>query len=388
MSLSKPVRESSSSSSSIPLKDDFSKEYSLKELGVKPQEFPPDFFFNQKIPSCAKMIEYNLKNKVACDTTIIIGKEIFECHSIVLKVHTEYFIKLEEMGFSLKSVELPSNQVSMDSFCEIYNWMLRNNYEIPRPKFADIFKSAVFLKIKDLVKECMAIIDDKELIDERVAISVFLEAKKIDCRLLQSHMIAKISRIFLTFVASLDFLELSFEEVHEFFKSNGIAVNSEMDMLYVALRWLEFEWPKRKNCVKRLFKVIKFEVMPFWILPEIRKYPEKLAHIFCLVEDIIDDAMRDHSHRHAAEEGKNTQLFLQIFNNLIIGNIGMSHSRTHFAIPRKLIDDPKWKQLKLLDNPRVIEGYETFKYYLKQLNGTYWKKLKIVDDVQIAEEVE
>lgn len=66
----------------------------------------------------------------------------------------------------------------------------------------------------------------------------------------------------------------------------------------------------------------------------------------------------------------------------------MSHSRTHFAIPRKLIDDPKWKQLKLLDNPRVIEGYETFKYYLKQLNGTYWKKLKIVDDVQIAEEVE
>lgn len=302
MSLSKPKREASNSSTGI-LKKDFSKELSLKELGIKPREFPPQFFLNHNIPLCSNMIEYNLKNKIACDTTIIIGKETFECHSIVLKVHTEYFIKWEESGYSMETVELPSNQVSMDSFSEIYNWMLNENYEIPRPKFADIFKSGVFLKIKDLVKECMAIIDDKELIDERVAISIFLEAKKIDCRLLQSHMIAKVSKIFLTFVASLEFLELSFEEVHEFFKSNAIAVNSETDMVYVALRWLEFEWPKRKSSVKRLFKLIKFEVMPFWILAEIRKYPENLAHIFCLVEDIIDDAMRDHSHRHA-EEGE------------------------------------------------------------------------------------
>lgn len=304
MSLSKFKSEaSSSSSSSSSLKND-SKEYFLKELGIKPREFPPQFFLNHKIPSCANMIEYNLRNKIACDTTILIGKETFECHSIVLKVHTEFFIKWEESGCSMKTVELPSNQVSMDSFNEIYDWVLNENYEIPRLKFADIFKSAVFLKIKDLVKECMAIIDDKELIGEREAISIFLEAKKINCRLLQSHMIAKVSRIFLTFVASLDFLELSFEEVHEFFKSNGIAVNSETDMLYVALRWLEFEWPKRKSSVKRLFSLIKFEVMPFWILAEIRKYPENLAHIFCLVVDIIDDAMRDHSHRHAAEEGE------------------------------------------------------------------------------------
>lgn len=303
MSMSRPKRDDSSNISSKASKD-VSQEYFLKDLGIKPKEFPSQFFENHKIPLCSQLIENNLKNKIACDTTIVIGKDTFECHSIVLKVHTEYFVKWEESGYSMEMVELPSNQVSMDSFREIYDWMLMDNYEIPRPKFADIFKSGVFLKIKDLVKECMAIIDDKDLIGEREAISIFLEAKKIECRLLQSHMIAKISRIFLTFVASLDFLELTFEEVHEFFKSNGIAVNSETDMLYVAMRWLEFEWPKRKSFVKRLFKLIKFEVMPFWILAEIRKYPEHLQHIFSLVEDIIDDAMRDHSHRYAAEEGE------------------------------------------------------------------------------------
>jgi hypothetical protein len=334
---------------------------------VEPQELPEEFFEEHQIQAYEKLIEYNIRNMRACDTTIIIGKETFKCHSIVLKVQTEYFVKLEASGFSLEVIELPTDQVSINAFREIYNWMLNDDYKIPRTKFADIFKTAIFLKVKDLVKECMAIIDDKSIIGEREAISIFLEAKQINCKLLQSHMVKKISKIFLTFVASLDFLELNFEEVHEFFKSNCIAVNSEIDMLFVALRWIEFEWPKRKNCVKKLFKLIKFEVLPSWMVVEIRSYPEKYAHIFDLVVDILNDAQHYHSQRHAAEEG---------FEGF--------KSEFHMAIPRKRIDDPKWKALNIQDNPHVFDAYEQFKIYLKKLDGTHWKKVKFVEN-QVTE---
>lgn len=348
----------------------FSQEFSLNELGVVAQELPMKFFDRHQISSFEQLIEYNIRNKIACDTTIIIGKETFKCHSTVLKVFTEYFVKLEMSGFSLEVIELPVDQVSMDAFREIYNWMLIEDFQIPRVKFADIFKTAIFLKVKALVKECMAIIDDKIIIGEREAVSIFLDSKKINCKLLQSHMVKKISKIFLTFVASLDFLELSFEEVYEFFKSNWIAINSELDMLYIALRWLEHEWPKRKSCVKRLFPLIKFEVIPSWMVVEIRSYPEKFAHIFDLVVDILNSAQHYHSHRHAAEEG------FKGFKN-----------EFHMAIPRKCIEDPLWKELNIQDNPRVFDGYEQFKVYLKKLNAMHWKKLKLVES-RIAEEIQ
>lgn len=353
-----------------PAKNYFSKEFSLKKLGVDSKELPSQFFENYQIPSYEKLTEYNIRNKRACDMTIIIGKETFKCHSVVLKVYTEYFVKLEMSGFSLEVIELPIDQVSIDAFREIYDWMLNEDFEIPRVKFADIFRTAIFLKVKDLVKECMAIIDDKLIIGEREAVSIFLEAKKINCKLLQSHMIKKISKIFLTFVASLDFLELNFEEVYEFFKSNWIAVNSEMDMLYVALRWLEYEWPKRQNCVKKLFKLIKFEVIPSWMVVEIRSYPENYAHIFDLVVDILNDAQHYHSNRHAAENG-----------------LGAFKNECHMAIPRKRIDDPKWKELKIQDNPRVFDAYEQFKIYLKKLNANHWKKLKLLE-TQLGEQMQ
>jgi hypothetical protein len=352
---------------SQPSKKTHVNELSIKEHNVEPQELPEEFFEEHQIQAYEKLIEYNIRNMRACDTTIIIGKETFKCHSIVLKVQTEYFVKLEASGFSLEVIELPTDQVSINAFREIYNWMLNDDYKIPRTKFADIFKTAIFLKVKDLVKECMAIIDDKSIIGEREAISIFLEAKQINCKLLQSHMVKKISKIFLTFVASLDFLELNFEEVHEFFKSNCIAVNSEIDMLFVALRWIEFEWPKRKNCVKKLFKLIKFEVLPSWMVVEIRSYPEKYAHIFDLVVDILNDAQHYHSQRHAAEEG---------FEGF--------KSEFHMAIPRKRIDDPKWKALNIQDNPHVFDAYDQFKIYLKKLDGTHWKKVKFVEN-QVTE---
>lgn len=71
----------------------------------------------------------------------------------------------------------------------------------------------------------------------------------------------------------------------------------------------------------------------------------------------------------------------------MIGNRGFYTNRSHIVIPRKLIIDSKWKQLNLQDNPRVFEGYECFKGYLKQLNATHWKKLKLVE-TQNAEEIQ
>lgn len=334
-------------------------EKTMSTLGFHPRQFTQEEA-SAKFPTVMDSIEKMLKNRENTDTTISVGNETFDCHMIVLKCYSEYFDKLDaNKNLDTKVVILPEDQVSPVAFYKIYDWMLADDAKVSRSHFAEVFKAAKYLNIRELMSQCMCCIDDKNVIGEREALSIYLESKEAGEKSLQEFMIKKISKFFLTFVASWEYLELIQEEVESFFKSNRLGVNSELDMLFAAIRWLQHGWPQRKKSIASLLKFVRFELIQSWQLVELKKYPKELEHIFKIpeVQEMIDKALSYvslQSSENGSGDGDNIEA---VFN-------------------RRLITDPLWNKFEFELNPNIHENYLNFCSYLSQLDACHWRKIK------------
>lgn len=249
-------------------------EKTISALAIQPRPFTKEES-SAKFPPFLACYEKLFKNRQQTDTKVTIGNEIFDCHMTVLKCYSEYFAKLDtNKSLDTRDVILQEDQVTAKAFKKIYKWMLSDDGNVARSNFAEVFKAAKYLKISELTDQMMCIVDDKKLIGEREALSLYLEAREVNEKTLQSFMMSKISRIFLTFVASWEYLMLSYEEVEQLFKSNRLGVNSELDMLFAAIRWLQHDWPCHKKNVSNLLKYVRFELIRSWQLVELKKYPK------------------------------------------------------------------------------------------------------------------
>lgn len=338
-------------------------EMSMSRMGFSPKPLSAKEA-TAKFPPFLECIEKMIRNSEHTDTTVTVGTETFNCHMIVLKGYSAYFKKLDNNpSINTQNVVLPDDQVTPLAFFKIYEWMLSNEDSLPRSGFAEIFKSAKFLGIHELTCQLMCYIDDGSVIGEREAVSIYLEAKEVNEKSLQDLMRQKISKIFLTFVASWEYLELTFEEIKDFFKSNRLGVNSELDMLFAAIRWLQHEWAHRKNLTVDLLKLVRFELIQSWQLVELKRYPKELEHIFKIpeVKEIIDQALSYISMQNADHcKGDCEVSTPSVFNRL-------------------LINDPKWNEFQFEQNPNVFQNFCNFCKYLKEIDACRWRKVKYAD---------
>lgn len=334
-------------------------EKSVLSMGYQAREFQQDEA-TAKFAPCLTCVERMIKNRECTDTKVLVGVETFDCHMIILKSYSEFFAKLDkDEDVDKQSIILPEDKITPMAFYIIYEWMLDDNAYPQRQFFAEVFKAATFLNIRELLGQQMACIDDMKQIGEREALSIYLEAKGADEKHLQKLMVKKISKIFLTFASSWEFLVLQSDEVEIMFRSNRLAVNSELDMLFVAIRWLQHEWPMRKKSIASLMKFVRFNLFESWQLVELKKYPKELENIFKIteVQELIDKALSIISLRNLYTDGEPPQE----------------------SINRCLIDDPLWRQFKFDKNPNMFINYCNFSKYLKQLVGDRWRSLKYAD---------
>lgn len=304
-----------------------------------------------------------LKNQEQTDIKVVVGNEAFECHMIVLKIYSDFFKKLgENQNNDTSTVILPDDKMTATAFRFIYDWMLSDENNVDRSCFAEVFKASKFLKIHELTGQLMCCIDDLKVIGEREALSIYLEAKDVNEKSLQDYMRNKISKIFLTFVSSWEYIELETDEVIEFFKSNRLGVNSELDMLFSAIRWLQHEWPQRKKSVQSILKLVRFELMQSWQLVELKKYPKELEHIFKIseIQEIIDNALHNISLQRPSHCDGDKEASLEVFN-------------------RRIVNDSMWNEFQFEKNPNFYQNYCNFCKYLSQLDSCHWRKIKYAD---------
>lgn len=334
---------------------------SLSTMGFSPREFNEEES-TAKFPTCMSLVEKMLKNRQHTDTKIVVGDDTFNCHMIVLKSYSGYFKKLEKNDdMDKQTIILADDQVTPNAFHVIYEWMLTDNSNLQRPFFAEVFKAAKFLEVTEMISQVISLIDDKKVIGEREALTIYLEAKEANEKSLQKLMMMKISKIFLTFVASWEYLHLSSEEAEQFFQSNRLGVNSELDMMFAAIRWLQHGWPEKKKSVASLMKFVRFELIQSWTLVELKKYSKELEHIFKIreVQSMIDQALSAISLQHSHAEGDDERS-PQVFNRL-------------------LINDPMWNEFEFEQELNVYQNYCNFCKYLSQLDGSHWRKIKYAD---------
>lgn len=335
---------------------------SISTMGFQPRQFN-QAEASANFPSFLTCMEKSFKDHQNTDTKVVVGHETFHCHMMVLKCYSEYFEKLEKnQNLDSQSLILPEDQVSTIAFHNVYDWMLSDEYSLPRFHFAELYKAVNFLKIHELKSQIMCYIDDKGLIGERTALSIYLEAKEADEKSLQGLMLNKISKIFLTFIASWEYLMLESSEVQAFFKSNRLGVNSELDMLFASIRWLQHEWPQRKVYVSSIMKLVRWELIQSWQLVELKNFPKELEQIFKIteVQEMIDKALFFISLQCSDSSAGDGDKLPEILSRLII-------------------NDQMWNEFEFERNPNFYQNYRNFCKYLNQLDACHWRKIKYAD---------
>lgn len=218
------------------------------------------------------------------------GSYEFQCHLIVLGVYSGFF---HELNQTLLVVDLPPEKVTPNAFHFIYDWMLTTKAKVHRKGFMEIFVAANYLKINELVEQCWACMDNKLQFKEDSAFVLYLEAKQMNDLVVPTVMICRISRFFLTLVATKEFVELKADEVISLLSMNTIAVHSESEVLYSAMRWLFYDWSAREKDMISVIKCIRFGLIPPWQLVELKRGPRnhdiqrimEVEEIYKMVED-------------------------------------------------------------------------------------------------------
>ncbi|XP_067210524.1 uncharacterized protein [Linepithema humile] len=233
----------------------------------------------------------NYKN---ADCVVRIDQDAFYCHLLVLQSYSTFFDEKND-----KDINLSGSSVTSKAFSIIYDWMISpisESYQLlRRDNILEIFMAAQYLGIKELEEQCWAFIDNDELFSEDTAFLLYLEAKKIGNTAVMELMVPRIMKFFLMLVSTKDFLELSVDELCLLLKSNYICVNSEMEILMSAVRWLMHDWNERKQYMLEVLKCVRFGLIAPWQLVDVKRNPENPEFMELMsypeVQKMVDDGL-------------------------------------------------------------------------------------------------
>ncbi|XP_078044683.1 uncharacterized protein LOC144474074 [Augochlora pura] len=233
----------------------------------------------------------NYKN---ADCIVRIDQDEFHCHLLVLQSYSAFFDEK-----NCKEIDLTGSGVTSNAFSIIYDWMISPQNEscrlLQRDNILDIFTASQYLCIKELEEQCWAFIDNDELFSEDTAFLLYLEARRNRNTAVMELMVPRIMKFFLMLVSTRDFLELKIEELCLLLKSNYICVNSEMEVLMSAVRWLMHDWEDRKKHMLEVMRCVRFGLIAPWQLVDVKRNPENPEFMELMsypeVQKMVDDGL-------------------------------------------------------------------------------------------------
>ncbi|KAH8305951.1 hypothetical protein KR018_006557, partial [Drosophila ironensis] len=228
---------------------DFRNEHRMEP---PPQDLHLDLHLPKQKDVVDTMMEF-WRLKGHCDYTVRIGAHQFPCHRMVLMVYIDWVREHPEKS----ELELPEDVVPAGIFPSLYHWMTDQETQLKRSEIIDLLSAAQYLRIKDLTHQIWSCLESKDFIEHHA----FQVAKEVlrfkDLQHLHLPMLQRISCYFLTFVSTVEFLALSLDSLVHLFSSCEIAVNSEAEVFYAAIRWLNHNWPQRVEHVMKVMENVR-----------------------------------------------------------------------------------------------------------------------------------
>lgn len=276
---------------------------------------------------------------------------------------------------------LPESNVSANAFRIIYDWMLSPEPTVQRQGILEVFSAGCFLLIKELVEQCWTCFDSDKNFIEDSAFCLYLDARTLGEPLIMELMINRISRFFLTLVASKEFLEFETKEVIDVLQSSMISVHWETEVFFSVIRWLFHDYENRKIDLVKVMKCVRFGLIPPWHLVEFER--DTNCHE-------IRTVMQDPDVHKMVTNGLHYVISTNFQGKFSNGDLN-AVNRLELDIPNERL----WIEDKLSDKYASCAEYwqSSYTIFLEYLNmlrdagSNYWKSMDYVDKpIHLADE--
>lgn len=238
-------------------------DHTLMSLGYKAPDEWPELKCQARVakPNLYELLSEIVQKDRKTNAVITIAQSSLQVHLIVLQCFSGLFC---DLGNDTVNVELPSEWVTPRAFRLIYDWMIADAPLLSRLGLLEVLRAASFLRIPQLEKQCEHCLAHG--ITEESAVLLYLEARLLRMERTHRPLLQRVGRFFLTLVASQEFLQLPMHALWLLLSSNGIGVNTELEVFMAAVRWLNFQWPKRRLIIAQLISCVRFALVPPWLL--------------------------------------------------------------------------------------------------------------------------
>jgi len=180
------------------------------------------------------LMEYIQKTEFA-DIIITIGDHSFLCHSVVLCIYSELLLtKILELPIGEDKIVFDEVELTPEGFSDVYEWMISSDGTPDQSNLLDMFRTAYYLEITELLNICWGILDN-HVYDEFSAFHVLYELRgATELDEVFETMSSRVSRATMAVLASREFMSLAEVQVCHLLKSSSLSVNSETEVGFIA----------------------------------------------------------------------------------------------------------------------------------------------------------
>eukprot|EP00112_Aurelia_sp_Birch-Aquarium-sp1_P019836 Seg4994.2 transcript_id=Seg4994.2/GoldUCD/mRNA.D3Y31 product="Actin-binding protein IPP" protein_id=Seg4994.2/GoldUCD/D3Y31 len=213
--------------------------------------------------------ELNLlrKSEEFCDVKILVGSRSFPAHRCILSSACSYFRLMFSSGLkeSHKS-EVEIFGISETIFDIILEFIYTGNVIVEMDDTQDLLVAANMLQIVSLKEACSIHLQNR--IDCTNCIGLFEFAGVYDCqelkRLAKLFIVENFVKVFQK--ENEEFLELECDKLSEFLSEEDLKVESEEEILKIALQWLLHDAESRIKQASVILGKIRLPLLPFEII--------------------------------------------------------------------------------------------------------------------------
>ncbi|XP_017066768.1 uncharacterized protein LOC108104927 [Drosophila eugracilis] len=203
-----------------------------------------------------------LKTSIKPNLTVIVEGKYFRCHSMVLGLLSTLFHRQDWAHTHI--FQLPSSIITARAFASMYRWVLEPCDHMSFDLLLEIFYASRFFGCQDIIDNLWNGVDEGSRTPEG-ALYLYIGSIKLGLHLEES-LLSRLGSMFLLFVGSQEFLLLEMNTVKRFLDLPSLAVNSELEVFYSLIIWLNYKWPQRKEFAFNMISAIHFDLMPFLFL--------------------------------------------------------------------------------------------------------------------------
>ncbi|XP_016977211.2 uncharacterized protein LOC108043157 [Drosophila rhopaloa] len=303
---------------------------------------------DDKMVPLSKKLELALDKNIGPHAHVILNDTVYKCLVLVLRIYCRLFTNnLQFNDF----VKFPQDAITNESFEMAYAWMTTDGIYCPRNVLLDLLQAAKFLKCSPLAESVFDCLNDHKYFSELDAFACFLDALAKDNLPIADMMLKRVGKAFLVLVGTKEYQDLDVSSLCDLISSNGLNVQSEIEVFYSALVWLLSDYRKRRKYIGRVLSNVRFDMMhPAFLIQWV---------------DNVEDFQRD-----LADEIRFSLNNAMITQQENFGEILMSNYFEHGE--RSWIRDPKCPYGKDLDSDGGCEvSTEMFLYYMQFIRKSH-----------------